>query len=109
MTFRGAAGIVTLIAGLRQLWPSVGQVDEQDQLFRLPVPADAPHVALRHDAQVGEIRADRLGNVGRRQVRVVPLGHARVSVPKLRCNDGHRYTLHGKRAAVGVLRAWELY
>ncbi|MSO66067.1 MAG: dihydrodipicolinate synthase family protein [Alphaproteobacteria bacterium] len=32
-------GIVTLIAGLRPLWPSGSQMDEDNQLQRLPVPA----------------------------------------------------------------------
>ncbi len=53
-----------MYVALRPLWPPVSQVDEQDQLFdehdrlfQLPLPADIPHIALRHDAQVWEIRA----------------------------------------------------
>ena len=46
--------------------PAHPLANEQDQLFRLPVPADAPHIALRHDAQVREVGADRCGDVAGR-------------------------------------------
>ena len=53
------------------------------------------------------MRADRVGDVGRRKVRVVLLRHPRVGVAKLFGDDAHRYALHGEGRAVRVAEHME--
>ena len=52
------------------------------------------------------MRADRVGDVGRRKVRVVLLRHPR-SAAKLFGDDAHRYALHGEGRAVRVAEHME--
>ena len=67
-------------------WPRLRRARDQvklEQCKRDPVSfplssRNGADVTLGHDAQRREVRTDRLGNVGRGQVRVVPFRHARV-------------------------------
>ena len=45
--------------------------------------------------------ADRVGDVGRGQMRIVLLSHPSIGVAKLFCDNAHRHALHGERRAVG--------
>ena len=64
-------------------------------------------VVIDRDAKRWEMRADRVGDVGRRKVRIVLFRHARVGMAKLFGNDAHRNTLHGECRAVGMAKHME--
>ena len=53
------------------------------------------------------MRADRVGNIGRCQVRIVFFGHPRVGMAKLLGDDTHRNAAHGERRAIGVAEHME--
>ena len=48
------------------------------------------------NAERWEVRADRVGDVRRRKVRVVLFRHPRIRMAKLFGNDAHRHATHGR-------------
>jgi hypothetical protein len=53
------------------------------------------HGGLFTDAERREMGADRVGDVTRSKMGVMPFGHSRVGVPQLSGNDAHWYARHG--------------
>lgn len=51
---------------------------------------------------VGKGGADRVRDIGGRDVSIMFRGHSRVAVSKLRGNDAHGNALHRERACIGV-------
>jgi hypothetical protein len=49
-----------------------------------------------------EMCSDRVGDVAWGKVRIVLLGHSRVSMAKLLSDDAHRYAAHSQHRAVRV-------
>jgi hypothetical protein len=49
-----------------------------------------------------EMCSDRVGDVAWGKVRIVLLGHSRVSMAKLLSDDAHRHAAHGERRAVSM-------
>ena len=60
------------------------------------------NVAFYDNAKRGKAGPDRVGDVARAQVGVVPFGHAGIGVAKLPGNDRHRHAAHGQRRAMGM-------
>ena len=54
------------------------------------------------NAEIGKTRPDRVGDVVRREMRVVLFRHAGIGVTKLLGDDGHRDAAHGELRGVGV-------
>ena len=59
---------------------------------------------LSKNSERRERGANCLGDIVRREMRVVTFRHARVTVAELRRDDAHRDTAHSKGACVGVAK-----
>ena len=56
-----------------------------------------------------KIRPDGQRDIARRQMGVVPLGHAGVGMAKLGRNDAHRHPVHGEMRTVSVAKDVEIH
>jgi hypothetical protein len=55
-----------------------------------------------HDPNIRKGRANRVGDIGRREVRIVPFRHPRIAVAQLRGDDAHGGALRCKSAGIGM-------
>ena len=80
------------------------RLGDGNRLFSLPQRHDA---LVTTDTEHWEMRADRVGDVARRQVRIVLFGHPRVGMAKLFGDDAHRNAAHGERRAMSMPKHME--
>ena len=62
---------------------------------------------ISRNAKRRKMSADRVGDVRRRQMRVVLFGHPRIGMTKLLGDDAHRHASHGERRPISVAEHME--